>query len=772
MTPCRTWIALALGLLGCATGEASLTVVGADAGRRADGGAGTCTPGPERCNGADDDCDGVVDEGLVRACGEAAGTCEPGTERCAAGAWVDCDAIGGGEELCEGPEDEDCDGTADEGCACADGQSRPCGSGEGACTPGEQRCEGSVWGACVGGTRPGAESCDGADEDCDGTVDEGLARPCGSNSGACREGVERCVAGGWGACEGEVGPVEESCAEGGDEDCDGRTDEGCSCVDGDERPCGSEVGACEPGVLRCVGGAWGECAGAVGPAPERCDGALDEDCDGQTDEGCRCVDGTERTCGTGVGACVEGVQRCAEGRWDRCDGAVDPGAERCDGGTDEDCDGAADEGCDCVEGAEQACGSDVGRCQTGVQRCAGGAWGACAGGTGPEVERCDGAADEDCDGAADEGCECANGAERPCGLEVGACRAGTQRCAGGEWGVCAGQVGPEVEVCDGRVDEDCDGAADEGCDCVDGTERPCGSDVGACEQGAERCSGGRWGACQGAVEPGVEVCEGVEDENCDGETDEGCECINDAERACGSDVGACREGTERCAEGRWGACEGSVGPAVEGCGRGQDEDCDGEVDEGFRAEVRRLSWDALGARHPECNAAHGFGPHCASAFHRDCAEEGCTDAGWGPLQSFAADASGVCVAASRQVHPTWADINPGFQICTQANAFNLICMIYANQYCQGLGHEGGFGPVEYDVDGPWLVCVDRPQATIEATTWQTLSQQVAACDGQNQLWGAQCALAVHRYCRAQGAVSGAGPVGFDGDNLAVLCFRR
>jgi hypothetical protein len=39
--------------------------------------------------------------------------------------------------------------------------------------------------------------------------------------GACRSGTRSCVAGAWGACEGEVLPAVEDCAAPGDEDCDG-----------------------------------------------------------------------------------------------------------------------------------------------------------------------------------------------------------------------------------------------------------------------------------------------------------------------------------------------------------------------------------------------------------------------------------------------------------------------------------------------------------------------------------------------------------------------
>ncbi|MFO0759710.1 MAG: MopE-related protein [Byssovorax sp.] len=69
-------------------------------------------------------------------------------------------------------------------------------------------------------------------------------------------------------------------------------------------------------------------------------------------------------------------------------------------------------------------------------------------------------------------------------------------------------------------------------------------------------------ACGARSELGVDVCT-------DGET-----------VICGSDVGACRPGKARCIKGHLGPCEGSIGPVPETC-NDVDDNCDGQVDEGF-----------------------------------------------------------------------------------------------------------------------------------------------------------------------------------------------
>src|SRR5690606_25658733 len=135
--------------------------------------------------------------------------------------------------------------------------------------------------------------------DCDGNIDEGNpdgGGACGSDVGACVPGVQQCV-GGTLTCVGATGPAPESC-NGVDDDCDASVDEGNP---GGRGLCGTDVGVCRPGTNVCTGGTL-VCTGGVGPGAESSAG-LDTDCDGNVDEG---NPGGGGACGTDTGECVAG----------------------------------------------------------------------------------------------------------------------------------------------------------------------------------------------------------------------------------------------------------------------------------------------------------------------------------------------------------------------------------------------------------------------------------------------------------------------------------
>jgi hypothetical protein len=59
--------------------------------------------------------------------------------------------------------------------ACAPSAKQSCGIQVGECNTGQQLCGlDGKWGPCTGGVKPTSEVCDGKDNDCDGSIDEGL----------------------------------------------------------------------------------------------------------------------------------------------------------------------------------------------------------------------------------------------------------------------------------------------------------------------------------------------------------------------------------------------------------------------------------------------------------------------------------------------------------------------------------------------------------------------------------------------------------------------
>ncbi|HMV66616.1 MAG TPA: MopE-related protein [Myxococcota bacterium] len=139
--------------------------------------AGALPGGVERCNGADDDCDLLVDE--VDADGDGFYGCLTAARRdCDDG---DADVSPGEVETCDG-RDQNCDGLIDEGVLVTfyrDNDADGFGLDAAAVTA----CEAPVGyaaraGDCVdfnAGIHPGAaEACNDADDDCNGLLDDGL----------------------------------------------------------------------------------------------------------------------------------------------------------------------------------------------------------------------------------------------------------------------------------------------------------------------------------------------------------------------------------------------------------------------------------------------------------------------------------------------------------------------------------------------------------------------------------------------------------------------
>ena len=253
----------------------------------------------ESCNGADDNCNGEVDENVAsRPCGQGQGNCQTGIETCENGAWSGlCSGeVPPSDELCDG-KDNDCDGAVDE--PYGSELQMPCEVGVGACfRRGSRVCspDGNVTVCDVQPLAPGEEMCNGLDDDCDGRTDErfdGLGSQCTQGQGRCeRVGVVQCTPNGEGVrCSVQAGEPRDERCDGQDNDCDGKTDEDFQRADGPDgalgQACTAGTGECaQAGIYVCRNdGAGVRCNARAGEASaDICDG-LDNDCDASTPDG-------------------------------------------------------------------------------------------------------------------------------------------------------------------------------------------------------------------------------------------------------------------------------------------------------------------------------------------------------------------------------------------------------------------------------------------------------------------------------------------------------
>ncbi len=283
----------------CATGRPGICAAGR---RQCIDGNVVCVPDhepePEVCDRRDNDCNGVIDDGLVNACGV-------------------CGELPA--EVCNG-EDDDCDGEVDEGDLCPDGVCvdgachRRCQNNE--CPDAGTFCNrelGACVEPCVGVECAHGLACEVATNQCED--------PC---AGVACDAPERC----WmGEC------VEEGCLATGCEQ--GSVCNGVECV---PDPCANAQ--CGEGTFCRGGSCIPSCAQVSCPLFERCvDGlCVPDDC-----QGVECPDG--QACGPGGAcapdpcagiACADGLH-CADGLCgaDPCADVVCPPGQLCRLGADD-----------------------------------------------------------------------------------------------------------------------------------------------------------------------------------------------------------------------------------------------------------------------------------------------------------------------------------------------------------------------------------------------------------------------------------------------------
>jgi hypothetical protein len=372
-----------------------------------DGDAAVNPAATELCNGVDDDCDGAVDEDdaadaptwYADADADGYGDAATTTQACAQPSGhvadrTDCDDADGAvnpavTELCNGVDD-DCDGVSDEDDAAdaptwyADADADSYGdasSSQPACSqPTGTVADDTDCDDSDASVHPGAEEyCDGVDDDCDGSVDEGSAIDAVSfyadldadgfgdpatATAACSQPDDHVAdATDCDDSDAAVNPAATELCNGVDDDCDGGVDEDDALdaatwyadVDGDGYgdPASSTRACAQPeghisDATDCDDGET-----AINPgASEQCN-SVDDDCDGTVDED----DASDALAwyadadADGYGDPASSTRACAQpsghlgdaSDCDDSDAAVNPAATELCNGVDDDCDGTVDE---------------------------------------------------------------------------------------------------------------------------------------------------------------------------------------------------------------------------------------------------------------------------------------------------------------------------------------------------------------------------------------------------------------------------------------------
>ncbi|MBN1386592.1 hypothetical protein JW968_06505, partial [Candidatus Woesearchaeota archaeon] len=484
----------------------------------------------EVCDGADNDCSGTVDDNLApEPCALQHGICTGSVKTCGGVlGWLDCNASEYGQYYEAGDEtscdalDNDCDGIIDDGIFQQSGS-----SDVGECSYGEMMCILGFWVNITMPVEPVDETCDSLDNDCDGLFDEDFDNDfdtyttCGTNTTTGDPVDPDCN-----DLNASINPgMPEIPYNGVDDDCDPATLD--DDLDGDgynyTDDCNDLNASINPGMPEIpYNGVDDDCNASTYDDDLDGDGyLLIDDCDdlnasinpGMTEIPYNGVDDDCDPATLDDDLDGDGYDHTTD--CDDTDPEINPGMiETCDG-KDNDCSGTVDDNL-----VPDPCPLQMGVCAGSTEICGGvlGWLGCDSLSYGPDYEAgnetsCD-ALDNDCDGSLDEYIYNQTG-----DTDVGECAYGYNQCVVGSWYVIQLPVNPVPELCDG-LDNDCDALFDEDFDNDFDTYTTCGTNTTTGDPVDPDCDD-----TDQSVNPGAaEICNLVDDD-CDGLVDEdGCSC--------------------------------------------------------------------------------------------------------------------------------------------------------------------------------------------------------------------------------------------------------